>query len=219
MLKLGCRLPPGSRAHAFQVLCSESSRLLSKILCAFPAPSCHYHIYHCHRCDTWVRTWLINQTFSGWRDIFKALCEPSVFLMKSRGALQPRKRLVVGLSSHWKGSDFCAVSSEEPLSTLTCLVHHIFSFKEDSSHPPFFPSSTFDGWFRNPRGTLLAFFEILPSPGFSSGVLRRQKHYCHKKRSSQLLSEKADGAKFSPPEEAIKPTQWATSSNRSGSAR
>lgn len=139
VLKLGCRLPPGFRAHAFQVLCSESSCLLSKTLCAFPAPSCHYHIYHCHRCDTWVRTWLINQTFSGWRDIFKALCEPSVFLMKSRSALQPRKRLVVGLSARWKESAFCAVSSEEPLSTLICLVHHIFSCKEDSSHPLFFP--------------------------------------------------------------------------------
>lgn len=172
MLKLGCRLPPGFRAHAFQVLCPESSCLLSKTLCAFPAPSCHYHIYHCHRCDTWVRTWLINQTFSGWRDIFKALCEPSVFLMKSRGALQSRKRLVVGLSSRWKGPTFCAVSSEEPLSTLVCLVHHIFSCKEDSSHPPppFFSSSTFDGWFRNPRGTpYLPFLRSFPLQAFQVG--------------------------------------------------
>lgn len=35
-----------------------------------------------------MRTWLINQTFSGWRDIFKSLWEPSVLLTGSRGRVQ-----------------------------------------------------------------------------------------------------------------------------------
>lgn len=168
-------LPPVFIAHALSFLCTDSSSLLDKTLCAFPASSCHYHIHHCHHCDTWVRTWQINQTFSGWRDIFKALWWALLTAHREQRRTAAQKGLVVGMSSCQRRAGSYVTHSEGSLRCPTHLVHHVFSCKE---HPPSLPLFSSLLWLvdlKIQRHILLAFFETLPSTGFSRGVLRRQE--------------------------------------------
>lgn len=160
-----------------------------------------------------MRTWQINQTFSGWTDIFKALWWALLTAHREQRRTAAQKGLVVGMSSCQQRAGSYATHSEGSLPCPTHLVHNVFSCKEDPPSLPFFSSLLWLVDLKIQRHILLAFFETLPSTGFSRGGLRRQKHYCHKKRSLQLLSEKADVSKFTPPEEAIKHTQWTTSPN------
>lgn len=125
--------------------------LLDKTICAFPAPSCHYHICHCHHCDTWVRTWLINQTFSGWRDIFKALCEPSMLSLRARVHCSPGKGWMEFMPAG--GQLLCHELRRSP-SHPTHVAPHMFLVKKTPIlRSPFYFSSTFAGWLKNPRDT------------------------------------------------------------------